>query len=278
MCYDRCIEGQDGAICDYPSNNAKTPYLNPCIDGDACTEDQCNASGDCVGTSVTGCGICNGGGIPATCIVFPDDDGTPPYENFEGRCLPECVPATQMKARYNYDADGDGSTDEFVILEQGTCGAGELCTPCFSPATGEDLGTCRLNGDVPTTTASANMYDECCSLDGTFDGPLVGTCVPEQFPYSDTVSKAPKEDYDDDDTPDYCDDDHVCIPKVVAKGGSTPHCNDSYVGTNWPQLQEPEPDDHAIAYCNADGIFSVAAIGGGNCAPRCGLQLNGGPT
>ncbi|MCP4542992.1 MAG: hypothetical protein GY832_38235 [Chloroflexi bacterium] len=219
--------------------------------------------------------------MPDPCTVWPTGNDIAPNEGFEGRCLPSCIPATQMYARYKYNADGIGGDDDFLKLDpqpgdpvdnQNTCGSGLICTPCYNPATGDDLGTCRIGSvDAPTTTASANMYDECCDLDDG-NGTQVGACVPDVFPYPETLSKAP------DEPENYCDSDHVCITKVAAVGGSLPHCNTDYIGDDWPQLIDPTPDDHDPAYCHSFWGFTAQAIGGGGCAPACGLESNGGPT
>jgi hypothetical protein len=90
----------------------------------------------------------------ASCRVsFP---GAPPeFPDYEGRCLPTCF------AQQNPIA---------ARLSQGTCVAGELCSPCYDPLTGNSTGSCELYGDAPKQPGP-KAFAECA------DG--LGYCVPE---------------------------------------------------------------------------------------------------
>jgi hypothetical protein len=89
----------------------------------------------------------------AACRVsFP---GAPAdFPDYEGRCLPLCFAAQNpLRAR----------------LSQSSCGAGELCAPCFDPLTGDSTGSCELQGDAPKEKGPEAFAD--CA-----DGQ--GYCVP----------------------------------------------------------------------------------------------------
>ena len=71
----------------------------------------------------------------------------------EGRCLPECLPAVAAQAD---------------LLPRATCAEAHLCVPCFDPTSGDDTGSCRLNGDMPTEPPVT--FERCCGG--------IGLCVP----------------------------------------------------------------------------------------------------
>jgi hypothetical protein len=128
----------------------------------------CNDLGACVPTSLVpdaqraqlGADTCTGSDVlcapaeladsrvkPPTCTTFA------PY-NFEGRCLPDCLPDVQAQADR---------------LTQGTCTEHHLCTPCWDPLTGAATGACTLNGDQPAQT-TPQTFPKCCST--------IGACIP----------------------------------------------------------------------------------------------------
>jgi hypothetical protein len=53
-------------------------------------------------------------------------------QGLEGRCLPSCLPALATRA---------------AALQQGSCQDGELCAPCYDPASGEDTRACHIDPD-----------------------------------------------------------------------------------------------------------------------------------
>jgi hypothetical protein len=85
-------------------------------------------------------------------VVFPGAPaGSPDYE---GRCEPSCfVQASPILSR----------------LSQSSCAAGEICSPCYSPVTGESTGSCDRAGDAPKEEARSG-FAEC--------GDGLGYCVP----------------------------------------------------------------------------------------------------
>ncbi len=72
----------------------------------------------------------------------------------EGRCLSKALPEVKAQA---------------ALLPQSTCGAAELCVPCFNPLDQTDTGACHLSCD-PGPTESPTGLPACCSGRGT--------CVP----------------------------------------------------------------------------------------------------
>ncbi|MEY4579027.1 MAG: hypothetical protein RL701_3730, partial [Pseudomonadota bacterium] len=77
-----------------------------------------------------------------------------PYGDFEGRCLPECLP---------------GVANRLDSLRRDSCEAGERCAPCYDPLTGGDTGACSINGDKPAQ--APRIFADCCGD--------VGACVPQ---------------------------------------------------------------------------------------------------
>lgn len=99
---------------------------------------------------------------PAACRVAGD---------FEGRCLPHCLPEVAARA-------GE--------LQRESCEASELCVPCFDPRTGDDTQACRLAGDTPHEPAP--LLAGCCHLEGQD----FGRCVPRAL-VSQTLSEQDSE-------------------------------------------------------------------------------------
>jgi hypothetical protein len=108
----------------------------------------------------------------------------------EGRCLSTALPAVQEQA---------------ALLPQSTCGATELCVPCFSPLDSTETGACRLSCD-PGPSEGPSQLPACC--DGR------GTCVPE----------AAAGDQADQLGEDVCPPDQglLCAPNVFLDDAYTP--------------------------------------------------------
>jgi hypothetical protein len=87
--------------------------------------------------------------VAQTCVT--------PVTGLDGRCLPACLPELAAQAD---------------VLARGSCGAGELCAPCFDPVTGRNTGACNFGGD-PGPTSTPSRFPDCC-------GDL-GRCVPMQL-------------------------------------------------------------------------------------------------
>lgn len=120
----------DPAACEGPPNLEKMDpaTLPPCCDGTAhCVPKErvpgivrqalstC-AGGYCVPDSF----LRSGGAAPPGCTAF---------NGAEGACMSKCVPEV-----------GANST----LLQQGVCGAGELCAPCIHPLTQKPTGVCLI--------------------------------------------------------------------------------------------------------------------------------------
>jgi hypothetical protein len=102
----------------------------------------------------------------------------------EGRCLPGCLPELARQAER---------------LSQASCGAGELCVPCFDPLTGEDTQACRIGRDRPAE--KARPFEACCGGEGR--------CVPETT-LSSSLSRAELERLD----ADACETAALCVPET----------------------------------------------------------------
>ncbi|HEX2676367.1 MAG TPA: hypothetical protein VHM19_06995, partial [Polyangiales bacterium] len=114
--------------------------------------------------------------VPATCSAS--------IGNAEGRCLLACLPDVAKNAS---------------VLTQDGCASGELCTPCFDPASGADTGACHVGGDTGPTQ-SPYTFPECCGG--------LSACVPKTL-------------VPDDQEPllgqDSCSDSaSLCVPKTLA--------------------------------------------------------------
>jgi hypothetical protein len=74
--------------------------------------------------------------------------------DYEGRCVTSCfVQSSPIVSR----------------LQQASCLAGEICSPCFNPLTGESTGACERDGDAASEPAPT-AFAEC--------GAGFGYCVP----------------------------------------------------------------------------------------------------
>jgi hypothetical protein len=75
----------------------------------------------------------------------------------EGRCLSSCLPDVAARAKQ---------------LTRATCGAQQLCVPCFDPISGEDTGVCRIDPD-PGPSEQPRTLASCCQG--------LGRCVPPEL-------------------------------------------------------------------------------------------------
>ncbi|HEX5657910.1 MAG TPA: hypothetical protein VFX59_11980 [Polyangiales bacterium] len=101
----------------------------------------------------------------------------------EGRCLPSFLPDVAARA---------------TQLQQDSCAAGHLCTPCFEPVDGMNTGACALGGDAPTKPAT--LFGDCCGE--------LGRCVPTPFVPADNASQL-------DGTG--CAASNLCVPETLAR-------------------------------------------------------------
>jgi hypothetical protein len=125
---------------------------------------------------------------PATCAAAA---------GAEGRCLSQSLPNVAAKASF---------------LQQSTCSANELCSPCFDPVTGADTGACRLTCDAGPTTA-ALQFATC--------GEGNGHCAPQaMIPPASLGSLEPGD----------CDEQvgvgYLCVPDIVYTNGPYTRCSD----------------------------------------------------
>jgi hypothetical protein len=77
----------------------------------------------------------------------------------EGRCLSRCIPQV---------------ADQAERLTQDSCGASELCVPCYDPLTLEDTGVCNLTCDVGPSEPAPEPLPTCCPGGN-------GTCIPHEL-------------------------------------------------------------------------------------------------
>ena len=193
--FDKCCNGIGSCV---------PPSLVPPAQQSLLGQDTCSGSTDLCAPD----DLADSSFVPPTCTVWPSGDGNPPDEDFEGRCLPACLPDIAAQASR---------------LEQGSCAANHLCAPCWDPITGADTGACGLNGDAPATPASQNTFDRCCMVTG---GELKGVCAPDALIPPANLGQVPV---------DTCTAGHHCVPEPQAidpnaqfpSCDSTGHCADS---------------------------------------------------
>lgn len=114
---------------------------------------------------------------------------------YEGRCIPDCLPAVVGRASFLPKAD---------------CDTGELCAPCYDPVNGDDTQACRQNGDSPQSDAGAQLFSTCCSDRGV--------CVPT------TALSTEQQNLLGKDTCSASGD--LCAPKIFADPKTQPvTCN-----------------------------------------------------
>ncbi len=131
----------------------------------------------------------------------------------EGRCLPSCLPDVAAQADR---------------LPRDVCPATHLCAPCYDPISGDDLGTCRLNGDMPTRPPYT--FPGCCAYMGTSRG----RCVPMSVVPPADRGSLPQ---------DSCMSGNLCVPL--------------------PLLADPS---HRFPMCTTGGLFGGSR---GACVPSC---------
>jgi hypothetical protein len=174
--------------------------------------------------------------IPATCHSVA---------GAEGRCLSKVLPDVQAKA---------------TLLPQDTCGANELCAPCYDPLSGADTGACHLSCD-PGPGAGPTKLPTCCTGRGT--------CVPA----SAAGSQASQLGQDSCPTATAGMDQLVCAPDVFLMPGYTPpSCDTGLLGVLFGAQFKP-------GVCLPDCIPAVQnfLIGKGSCqtdGDKCAPCLN----
>ncbi len=120
------------------------------------------------------------GDVPPSCRSLADA---------EGRCLPECLPDVAAQAS---------------LLPRDTCAEAHRCVPCFDPTSGDETGSCRLNGDMPTEPAVT--FERCCGG--------IGLCVPPSTVPADQRSQLGN---------DTCmDSAMLCAPEELSDSTFTP--------------------------------------------------------
>jgi len=148
----------------------------------------------------------------------------------EGRCLSKCLPAVVSQASQ---------------LVQDTCGAEELCVPCYDPFTAASTGACTTTCDQPTQPPYT--FPPCCD----FNGSSQGTCLPQ--------SKVPA-DQQANLLQDTCPASFLCVPDEYLPNPTVPISTCSgLLGTgacvsectNVPGIfgQNDCPDNHLCVSC-----------------------------
>lgn len=194
----------------------------------------------------------------------------------EGRCVPKCFTLGNEQA---------------VILDNGgTCGAEEVCMPCFSPVDGLSTGACTLKpADAPTTPAPT-PYETCPGANDAGVPQGGGLCVPETALTGLTNQAHP---YYNPSIPNLkkgtCDTGEKCVP--VQKAKDPGHCFVKCTTSQFTQSVGVLPDYKFGACSPKYVIFDVAgdtgiqvSTGGGPCpdsdlcAPCMDPLNNGNPS
>lgn len=159
-CFDP-LTGEDTGACTQGCDEG--PTEDPVTFPDCCGE-----LGSCVPQELVppeqldqlGTDTCTGEGVMCAPNELANPSFVPPrcdsVGDFEGRCLPACLPDVAEQAHQ---------------LPQADCPDAHLCAPCFDPVTLEDTGACRLNGDEPEEPPEG--FEACCGE--------LGSCVPEEL-------------------------------------------------------------------------------------------------
>jgi hypothetical protein len=164
----------------------------------------------------------------------------------EGRCLSKALPAV---------------ADQADLLPQASCGANELCSPCFNPIDGSDTGACRLTCDTGPTTAAVT-FESCC--EGR------AACVPTQSIPEDQQGQLGEEECED-----LTAEADLCVPNEILAGGPFPACAASgFLSGDYTGV--------CLSDCLSFGIQGLALAQGNcsddyTCAP-CISPLSGEPT
>ncbi|HIA02659.1 MAG TPA: hypothetical protein EYN66_12245 [Myxococcales bacterium] len=243
-------------LCANPPSESPIPLdtLNVCCPDAHClpqtiVEAMQPGASKLLGSCDGGSGLCVPDQILSTGGLVPPDTCTS-VGGAEGRCLSTCVPAVADKA------------DK---LPQDVCDAGQLCSPCCDPFTGESTGACDTTCDSgPEQVCNGVPLFQTCCANGQ------GHCVDKTLIPDDQESKLHKK---------YCDNkEQLCVPDEMQdlnyKGTPCighPLFGDPYQGVCLPQcLKLPEffmdkkacPEHYICAQCK--GPF-----GGNTGAPGC---------
>jgi hypothetical protein len=169
----------------------------------------------------------------------------------EGRCLNQVIP--EVAAQKN-------------LLPPSTCGAGELCVPCYNPLDGSDTGACKLSCDTGPAEP-AKPLAACC------DG--AAKCVPQAAVPGELTSNL-----EQDDCEDIQQDAFYCVPNdlLAYQTGSGPApsactANGFIIG---------QYSGVCLSNCLSFGLQGIALARGNcpsdyTCAP-CVNPLSGEPT
>jgi hypothetical protein len=246
------IDGDDPATCVHEGPPVVDPRgLTPCGEGAHCLQatlvppEFAGRLGPCADAAyrcVPDVFVATGGDfIPPTCRSVSDS---------EGRCLSRVLPEVAAQAD---------------LLPVATCGAGELCVPCFSPIDGQSTGACDVSCDTGPTEP-ARQLAACCEGQAR--------CVPAAAVPAELQSNLEQGDCAD------VDDGLLCVPDDLlayqqGTGPAPPACEATgfligdYTGV-------------CLSNCLSFGLQGAALArgdcdAGNTCAP-CVNPLNGTPT
>jgi hypothetical protein len=181
-----CVDASgDPATCVHEGPPVVDPSgLTPCGEGAHCLlatlvpADFAGRLGPCADAAyrcVPDAFLTSGGDfIPATCRSVNDS---------EGRCLNRVLPEVAAQAE---------------LLPAATCGAGELCVPCFHPLDAQPTGSCELSCDTGPTEP-ARPLAACCEGQAT--------CVPTA-----AVPAGLQSNLEEGDCEDVQADAFLCVP------------------------------------------------------------------
>ncbi len=224
----------------------------------------CGGIGSCVPTSAVPTDLQSKLGADSCVgtdeLCAPDDFVDPTFKpatcrsvsNAEGRCIPACVPQVASQASF---------------LPKDSCPDEHLCAPCFDPTTGEDTGSCTLNGDMPTEPPVT--FTKCCKE--------LGSCVPQSivptaqrsFLGPDTCAGsgelcAPNALIDSSFTPP------LCTSVNGAEGRCLPDCLPAVAAQASQLPKDTCDDDHLCAPC----YDPVSAQSTGACTLNGDMPMN----
>ncbi len=240
--------------CDDPATCNYDAACPPVVDPSPLTA--CGADAHCVAPALIPAeyaaqlGPCTGSTDLCVPDVFLETGGkftAPTCESVngaEGRCLSVVLPAVAGQA---------------ALLPQDSCAAGEKCTPCYDPSSGEPTGACTLSCDLGPTEPPTT-FAPCC--DGR------ARCVPTQ-----SIPEDQQGQLEEGDCEDIEDDAYLCVPNEILANGPFPTCSgDSFILGDYTGV--------CLSDCLDFGIRGIALVRGTcsndfKCAP---CEQNGEPT
>ncbi|MEY4576916.1 MAG: hypothetical protein RL701_1619, partial [Pseudomonadota bacterium] len=196
-CFDP-VTGDDTGACSVGDDkpDASQGYAGCCGEAGLCVPSELIPTADRKGLGLDSCNP----NTQTMCVprVWASGPRTVPpacraVDNAEGRCLSSCLP--EIGAQRDQ-------------LRQGSCGASDLCVPCYDPLDGHDTGACTTTGDRPAERPYT--FPQCCSSQGR--------CVP-----SDLVSSEDRGSLDANS----CSGQHLCAPNdwLGDKPKAAPTCH-----------------------------------------------------